>query len=293
MTAAYRAGRPIPVGLGLVYLASTHPGAELALDLRQPQGAGLYQQLALRYTPASTDTTVAIEAGGTVQRVRLPAWQVGASPIAEVLIRSPAPLNTVRIRVLAGTLYVQGLVGILKVPATSIVLDDFAVSSATAKGWMQADPATLAAALTGTSYDMIVLAYGTNEAADSDFTPARYAADLQQTLEHMRTLFPTQTCMLIGPPDRGVLWSSDPTQSRKEPYFYARRHREVAQIQQQLAPRYNCGFWDWQGAMGGAGVSYRWSKNSPAYMQGDLTHLTPLGYRWSAQAFARFLRWYP
>jgi hypothetical protein len=93
---------------------------------------------------------------------------------------------------------------------------------------------------------------------------------------------PPARCILIGPPDRGI-----PGDGIANPLKYAAVHRQIAMAQRQVGAAYGCGFWDWQGAMGGIGAALRWALAKPPLMQPDLTHMTAQGYEASGRAFAR------
>ena len=294
LAAAYRSPQPVAVGLSLAALRSVRLGSRLWLDLRDADRSRAYDRLSVRYSPALTDVVLGITSDNTPEQiVRLPARSDADPSLAELLIQTREALGVLRIRVISGGFDLQGLGLLSKSTAPTITIDVFGLSSSTIHGWAEADPATLTAALTGSGYDAVILAYGTNEGAAAAFDARHYEADLRQALQVLRQVFPSQPCLLLGPPDRGVLWSSAPHAVHNEPYFYARRHQVIAAIQQRVGGQYACSTWDWQAVMGGPGSSYGWSRATPAYMQRDLTHLTSLGYRWSAQELARFLRWLP
>jgi len=102
----------------------------------------------------------------------------------------------------------------------------------------------------------------------------------------MRRAFPQAACVLMGPPDRGVLEGQGSGQLR-----YAKVHAAIAAAQAEIAPEFGCGFWDWQGFMGGPGGAYGWFYAKPSLMGRDLVHLSLDGYRRTGKALALSLGW--
>jgi hypothetical protein len=180
-------------------------------------------------------------------------------------------------------------------------MDVFGLPSATMRGWSQTDTGYLKDALRGTSYDAVILEYGTNEGNAPNFDRDKYASLLSGALEGFRAVFPDAACLLIGPTDRGVrIRKPSPSRSRRRPakpaeppdlLKFARVHHEIATVQAEVGKRYNCASWDWQAFMGGPASMYSWVLSNPPLAARDLTHLTPSGYRQSAGALARALGW--
>jgi lysophospholipase L1-like esterase len=294
LRAAYLSRDPVDVGLSLSTLDSARPRSRLWLDLRQAAGVRPYVTLRIRYTPSDTPVRLAVGADQTPpQTVLLPPRRAGRPAIEELVIRSATPLAILRLQVLEGTFRLQGLAGEVTGVRSDVTLDSYGLPSATSRGWTNAIPATLRLALAGISYDIAILAYGTNEGAAPDFEPLRYEADLRRSLKAFRETLATTACVLVGPPDRGVTPGHGFSGLHRDRYLYASRHRAIAQIQQRVAPDFACYFWDWQQAMGGMGSSYTMAQASPALMQRDLTHMTSAGYQWAARELAKYLRWLP
>jgi hypothetical protein len=107
----------------------------------------------------------------------------------------------------------------------------------------------------------------------------------------MRTVFPRASCVLVGPPDRGILVNRHGPGTALDLLQYARIHEQIAQVQAQVGAQYNCVAWSWQGFMGGPGGNYGWAYNDPVLMGRDLTHMTMEGYRRTGQALATSLGW--
>jgi len=197
-------------------------------------------------------------------------------------------LSTLKLNVSSGKLALLGVV-LNRKREPDISLDTFGIPSATVKGWANVEPHSLRHALHGVRYDGVVLEYGTNEGADADFDPDRYSALLDRALRNLRQVFPDASCVLVGPPDRGVLKNQRGVQPPL--LAYASVHQRIAQIQQRVGSRFSCEAWSWQDLMGGPGGSYDWARSNPRLMGRDLVHLTQDGYRLTGRSLARSLGW--
>jgi lysophospholipase L1-like esterase len=136
---------------------------------------------------------------------------------------------------------------------------------------------------------LIVLAYGTNEAA-ARWTGTEYAATFARLIDHLHTLAPGASILVLGPGDR-ALGTSHTTVTGKGrrthrvttrsyvPYIGTAR---ILNAQREVCSTHNCAFWDWQARQGGFGSVSRWV--AAGYAQPDHTHLTGTGYRALADA---------
>ena len=112
---------------------------------------------------------------------------------------------------------------------------------------------------------LIVLAYGTNDAGNRDYTLSTYKAMFAGVLAKLRQAAPTASILVLGPPDR-MAWS------RPFPGL-----EMITQAQREAALEQGCAFWDLRERMGGAGAMRRWVLAGAA--QGDYVHFTAAGYR--------------
>jgi lysophospholipase L1-like esterase len=116
---------------------------------------------------------------------------------------------------------------------------------------------------------LIVLAYGTNDAGNRDYTLTSYKAMFAGVLAKLRQAAPTASILVLGPPDR--MYRSRYTLA---PFP---RLEMIAQAQREAAIEMGCAFWDLRTRMGGAGAMKRWVTAGAA--QGDYVHFTAAGYR--------------
>lgn len=161
-----------------------------------------------------------------------------------------------------------------------VVVDAVGIRGRQARHMLQWEPTLATEMLSALGPDLVVLAYGTNEAADSDYTMEDYADDLRAALRQVRQGAPHAACVLVGPSDRGVY-----TRGRRGPPSVYERTAPVAQVQREVAPEFGCVFWDWQKATGGPGSMIAWRSSEPALAAGDLIHFSATGYAYSAARF--------
>lgn len=133
-------------------------------------------------------------------------------------------------------------------------------------GW---DQQLLAQHLTKRSPALIVLAYGTNESGQKDWTYESYKQAFTNVIQTLRRAAPAASILVVGPPDRM-------TYSRYTLVPYPRLEMITA-AQRDAAQENQCAFWDLRARMGGAGAMKRWVMAGAA--QGDYVHFTAPGYR--------------
>ena len=279
---AYTAKGRLQVGAGLINrVAEGGPASYLWLDLRAAdlQPSVRRVRLVLR-TPEGATVNVSVN-DGPEQTARL----LPGTASQTLIIEGDARMATLKLLVRSGRIVLHGFV-LDAAAAPQVTVDVFGTPSSTVQGWANLDPVYLAHSLQGESYDAVVLEYGTNEGSDPAFDRDRYAVLLSTALENMRRVFPRAACLLVGPPDRGVLWRDGET---PDILAYARIMDGIELVQAQVGARFGCAHWNWQALMGGAGGSYGWARNTPPLMGRDLTHLTAAGYRLTGEALARSL----
>ena len=131
------------------------------------------------------------------------------------------------------------------------------------------DEALLADQLARRAPALIVLAYGTNEAGNPDWTGASYRLMFSALIQRLRQAAPAASILVIGPPDRLIRargrWIPHP------------RMDMIAAAQREAALGAGCAFWDLREKMGGKGSMRKWVLAGMA--QYDHVHFTAPGYR--------------
>jgi hypothetical protein len=281
-------------GPGMTSLVAKRSGATLALDLRDAQGQPRHTRLQiLHHGEASGTTRLAISVDGQAESELSLSPQAGPHAVA---LSTDVPLSTLQIRVLEGAFRFQGLKLAEPASPTALHLDLFAYPGATVAGWVRSDLPSLATWFTDQTYDLSLIAFGTNEGNDPRFSETAYRDTLNKALGNFRQVFPQTQCVLIGPGDRGIRVVKSKTTKKtkakkgsKKPAIdllkFSRIHAQIAQIQSELAAQHGCLSWRMQEAMGGVGSAYAWARKSPPLMAPDLIHFTPAGYRELAKRF--------
>lgn len=125
--------------------------------------------------------------------------------------------------------------------------------------------------------DLVVLAYGTNEAFNDTLDVDEYKQALTQTIKVIRQNNPNVALLLVGPND-SIKFKQAETCKTQQPVHL----RDVIDAQQQIAQEQQTLFWDWQQYMGGDCSVNRWINQELA--QPDKVHLSRAGYERSAKA---------
>ena len=171
-----------------------------------------------------------------------------------------------------------------------VIVDAIGIRGRQANTWLKWDEDLMRDMLSVLQPNLIVLAYGTNEANDSDYSMDNYEKDLRKVLRKMKRVHPMEACILVGPSDRGSVVSSNFRRIKtKDQYQVWERTQQVAEVQRAIAPEFGCVFWDWQQATGGVGSMIAWKYTEPSLASVDLIHFTAKGYQVSADLFIRAL----
>jgi lysophospholipase L1-like esterase len=188
---------------------------------------------------------------------------------------SPADANhRLEIRTLrAGKSRILGIVAERLVPGVSY--DVFGINGARISRLMTWNAATFVAELGQRKPDLVILAYGTNEIADPDWTPASYRRLLKTVIQRIRDAAPQASILLFAPPDRADL------------PLAAERMPAMIETQRAVARESSVAFWSAFDAMGGPGSMSAWVTRG--WAQGDRVHLTRPGYDLLADAFCKDL----
>ncbi len=118
--------------------------------------------------------------------------------------------------------------------------------------------------------ELIVLAYGTNE-ANSGISRKRYEVRLRDVLTRLREAAPGADCVLVGPGDFPERGPDGVYQPRASTSF-------ILEAQREISLEMGCGFWDLRAFMGGEMAMVKWAAATPAMAKGDHIHLTRRGY---------------
>jgi lysophospholipase L1-like esterase len=121
---------------------------------------------------------------------------------------------------------------------------------------------------------LIVLAYGTNEAASSYWDEDTYRQTFASLIDTIHFYVPESSILVVGPADRSV------AQHRAWHAFAGTDH--IIRAQRAVCRAHGCAFWDQRQRMGGFGAMQQWV--NIGWAQPDHTHFTGTGYKALADA---------
>jgi lysophospholipase L1-like esterase len=119
--------------------------------------------------------------------------------------------------------------------------------------------------------DLIIIAYGTNEVADQNWTIDSYHRLLIRIIRRLQRAAPGATILVYGPPERS------------DSELAARRMPLMLEAQRRAAFEAGAAFWNSYEAMGGSGAMNGW--RARGWAQPDRVHLTRAGYCVMGRAF--------
>ncbi|WP_230771939.1 GDSL-type esterase/lipase family protein [Sphingomonas sp. Leaf4] len=275
---AYRPAGPVRMGLSAYSLTSQTPGATVTLSadggrtfdrltlcaLTGP-GAGTVR---LGIGAASLDWSLAAPASGSQCRTLDAGGE--ASGASVTVIAGPVTLtswDTARSR------------------GGGVVLSNLGTVGAQLVHFGRTDERVVATELATYRPDLIVVAFGTNEAFRPGFSAAAYEATLRADLARLRRLAPGVPMLLFGAPDsatrtpglqsgEGGISPPCPTSALWRPTAAL---AAVQAIQRRQAHAAGIAYWDWAQAMGGRCTADGWTQGTTPLMRGDHVHFTSRG----------------
>ena len=155
-----------------------------------------------------------------------------------------------------------------------VTWESIGINGAEAPLILKWDQALFSSYLKDNSPALVVLAYGTNEAAGSFWDEETYAQAFALIVDTIHQYVPTASILVVGPPDRST------AQHRAwHPYLGTDR---IIQAQRAVCRTHGCAYWDQRQRMGGLGAMQQWV--GIGWAQADHTHFTGEGYRALADA---------
>ena len=180
--------------------------------------------------------------------------------------------------------------GVLERDTTGVVFDTLGINGARAASMLKWDYDLWAKLVQKRAPDLIILAYGTNEAGDKDQPIQVYQRNLRKVLKRVRRAAPKASCVLFGPTDRPKLLDRKAKLRQKDvdKTFHVRpRVALVNQSQRDISAEFGCGYFDAIAATGGTFSIISWADEEPRKAYGDYVHFTNRGYR---ELSTRFLQ---
>lgn len=202
--------------------------------------------------------------------------------IARVKTRAPAPAagyhafelpegaHTIEIQ-LEGNGEVRMFGMTIERDAPGVVVDTLGIGGTRAANILEWDEAVWGDNVRRRDPDLVMFAYGTNEATDADRSIGSYESGLREVITKVRRVAPRAACMLIGPGDF-------PMPSGDGSWLPRPRVTEIIEVQRSVASDMGCAFWDTRAFMGGEMAMTRWAASDPPMARDDHIHFTRRGY---------------
>ena len=163
-----------------------------------------------------------------------------------------------------------------------VVYDSLGIVGARANRLLNLDPAHLGEQVRYRSPDLLVIAFGGNEAGDERMNMEKYREGLAKVVRAVRAGRPEASCLLMAPLDQGEVGPRGGV--RTMPTI-----PKIVESQRQVAAEEGCAFFDTWKAMGGNGAMGRWYKSRPRLGWGDYRHASPAGYEVIGNLFYKAL----
>ncbi|HET6331859.1 MAG TPA: GDSL-type esterase/lipase family protein [Polyangiales bacterium] len=163
-----------------------------------------------------------------------------------------------------------------------VVYDALGLVGARADRLLDADPDHMSGQIAHRDPDLLVLAFGGNEAGNDWLDPAKYASSLRKVIRLMRAGKPQMSCLLFAPLDQAE-------RTPRGRIITLSLLPAIVLTQREVAVSEGCAFFDTWTAMGGEGAMERWYEARPRLVSSDLRHATPAGYAILGNAYYKAL----
>ena len=151
-----------------------------------------------------------------------------------------------------------------------VVYDSLGMVGARGRRMLGYDPAHFARQHARRETNLIVLAFGGND-ADDRLTPEQFERDYRRMARMVRRARPEAACLLMAPLDQA-------TRDERGNITTLAPVPIIVEAQRRAARAEGCAFFDTYAAMGGEGAMRRWFRSEPRLAFGDYRHATPAGY---------------
>ncbi len=158
-----------------------------------------------------------------------------------------------------------------------VVYDSLGLVGARAARLLNYDRGHIAGQIRMRGTNLIVLAFGGNEASDN-ISRARYTESYQEVIARMRAGRDDIGCLVMAPLDQAE------RNSRGE-IVTMESIPDIVASQEVAAREAGCAFFNTWEAVGGEGTMRRWLRHRPRLALADLRHATPAGYERVAELF--------
>ncbi len=256
------------LGLGGVrLLPSAGASAGLQVDPKALPGAGNWE-LALRALDKNARLIVRPEGAEPIEV----KYDPNHLTIRHVHWKTQGPGGGFDVQAGGGRIELFGVV--VEAQDPGVVFDVLGLNGARIVHALTWDEVSWKAALARRRPDLIVLAYGSNEAGIRNLSMDRHRKRMIRLLDRARAAAPNSECLIVGAMDRGGAAMSEKIERMNEAQAAAAKDR-------------GCAFWSAQKAMGGRNSMQAWMNKEPAWGASDKIHLKVRGYQQLGGMLAR------
>jgi lysophospholipase L1-like esterase len=234
-------------------------------------------------------------------------------PVSEpVLIKITAPSPPTALQEISITTEGKGTVSLGSISIyndrAGLTYDSVGYLGATINILNKLEPDRFAAALHRINPRIIVLSFGTNEAASETLDVASYSEKYERVVRGILAALPNATIVLVAPPDFNQISPascrrskradlicrppSDDNSTTKETrcaWYTPTKLDQVREAQRKIAERHGFTYWNWASIMPAECGAHKWFKETPPLMSPDHVHFTAAGYRKGADQFVSVL----
>jgi len=152
-----------------------------------------------------------------------------------------------------------------------VVYDSLGLVGARAQRLLNAERAHMKRQVSHRNPDLLILAFGGNEAGNKWLNMEHYEKELIQVVKQMRGTTGDIPCLLFGPLDQG-------DRDERGAVKTMEKLPQIVEVQRRVAFAQQCAFFDTYSAMGGLNSVWRWYRSRPRLATSDFRHATPAGY---------------
>jgi lysophospholipase L1-like esterase len=261
-------------------LFNTSGGASI-MDIKSKQDlASGSWQLSIWHKGSNTPWKIALPSG-KLYKLAPQDHSDGEWNLSNIAVNST---NAANIRLLAPN---SGSLGGIALDRMSpgITLDTMGINGARASIINRWNEHTVEKQLIWRKPQLIILAYGTNEAFETDISD--YANQLRNVVRLLKKSAPGAAILIVGAPASAKMRAPNARGGCRLPL--PPNLTQVMNIQKRIAKQERTLYWDWSAIMGGKCGAAAWANSKPQLMRKDLIHFSAEGYVVTADALFKAL----
>jgi lysophospholipase L1-like esterase len=235
-----------------------------------------------------------------------------ASVAEPVLIKIAPPSLPATLREVSITTEGKGAVSLGSISIyndrAGLTYDSIGYLGATINILNKLEPDRFATALHRINPSIVVLSFGTNEAASETLDVSSYSDKYERVVRAIQAALPEAAVVLIAPPDfNEISPRSCPRPKRTDSicretpeeesatggsqciWHTPPKLEQVREAQRKIAERHGFVYWNWGSIMPAECGAHKWFKETPPLMSTDHVHFTAIGYKKSADQFVSVL----